>query len=118
MANEITYKYVVCILQPYESPIIILKRSPHGSYTFSTSTDISDMSINYMCGEINVNTQYNLKNYPDLLKNPYLILDYKHSFKNTIIYQKLTDEMKNFIDSFAPFIISHQQCCNINRSVY
>ena len=118
MANEITYKYVVCILQPYEAPIIILKRSPHGSYTFSTSTDISDMSINYMCGEINVNTQYNLKNYPDIKNTSYLILDYRHSFKNTIIYQKLTDEMKNFIDSFAPFIISHQQFCNINRSIY
>jgi hypothetical protein len=110
-------KYVVCILQPYEPPIIILKRSPHFSYTCLTSTDLSNISnikINYVCNNINVNIQYNFSNFPDISKTPYLILDDKYYYKGSIKYQKLTDEMKLFIDSFAPFIISHQQCVNYN----
>ena len=109
-------KYMICILQPFNPPTLILKRTEHGSYSYLEESILSDNvvcknNISYVCNNINVIIQNYFTDYPT---TTYLVLDDKYYYKGTIVYQKLTDIMKIFIDSFAPFIISHQQCIDYN----
>ena len=97
------HNYVVCIIEPDKFPIIIPHLTKYGSYSYFISEFISSENFTYICNNINVIMRSQSAN---LKLTPHLILDDKEKYKDSIIYNKLTDDMKIFIDTFAPFILS------------
>lgn len=97
------HNYVVCIIEPYKFPIIIPHLTKYGSYSYFISEFISSENFTYICNNINVIMRSKATN---LKLTPHLILDDKEKYKDSIIYNKLTDDMKIFIDTFTPFILS------------